>query len=311
MCRAEELLTLSLYSLLPFVHPSDQISQSLFMTNFVIQRKPRQARYFTEDLGNDVGLDMVLIPGGEFWMGSLESEEGHHPNESPRHRVKVPTFLLGRYPVTQAQWKQIAQGTPQANLKLEPNPSHFKGLKHPVEQVNWHEAVEFCSRLSTKTHRTYRLPSEAEWEYACRGETDTPFHFGKTMNTDVSNYRGQDWKMGETRYPGVYGAGPRGEYRAKTIPVDYFNASNRFGLCDMHGNVWEWCQDTWHETYKGAPTDGSAWMDKNETYFRILRGGSWLSRPGFCRSANRVRTGTGECDYDLGFRVVCAVPRLL
>jgi formylglycine-generating enzyme required for sulfatase activity len=281
------------------------------MTNFVIQRNPRQARYFTEDLGNNIGLDMVLIPGGEFWMGSLESEESHRSSESPRHRVKVLTFLMGRYPVTQAQWQQIAQGTPQISRKLKPSLSHFKGQKLPVEQVSWHEAVEFCSRLSAKTHRTYRLPSEAEWEYACRGETETPFHFGETINTDVANYRGQDLELGETTYRGAYGAGPYGEYREQTTPVDYFNAPNRFGLCDMHGNVWEWCQDTWHETYEGAPTDGSAWINKNDNDYRILRGGSWGINPEFCRCAYRDRYVAGERTYDSGFRVVCAVPRLL
>ncbi|NEO21280.1 MAG: formylglycine-generating enzyme family protein, partial [Moorea sp. SIO4A5] len=126
---------------------------------------------------------MVAIPEGSFIMGSPETEEGHTNDESPQHRVTVTSFFMGKYPVTQAQWQAVA-ALPQVNRELEPDPSHFKGKNRPVEQVSWYDAVEFCERLSQYTKRPYRLPSEAEWEYACRAGTTTPFHFGETITTD-------------------------------------------------------------------------------------------------------------------------------
>ncbi|MGB8698152.1 MAG: formylglycine-generating enzyme family protein, partial [Thermosynechococcaceae cyanobacterium] len=276
------------------------------------QSQSGSAQFFAEDLGNGVTLKMVSIPSGPFMMGSPDTEARRRDCEGPQHQVTVSEFFMGKYPVTQAQWKAVA-ALPKVKQDLNPDPAHFKGADHPVETVSWYDAIEFCERLSLQTERQYRLPSEAEWEYACRAGTTTPFNFGDTINTDVANYRGQDREYQGTTYPGAYGDGPYGKFRQKTTPVDYFNyfnAANRFGLCDLHGNVWEWCQDTPHDSYEGAPTDGSAWID-NDNDFRILRGGSWIYVPAYCRSANRVRYGPSAQYYDIGFRVVCAVPSLL
>lgn len=228
----------------------------------ITNRHLGEAKYFVEDLGNGVTLEMVQIPGGTFKMGSPEGEVGRWKNESPLHQVTVPGFFMGRYEVTQAQYQAI-MGT---------NPSSFKGEKLPVERVSWDDAVEFCQKLSQKTGRTYRLPSEAEWEYACRAGTTTPFYFGETITTDLANYRGTDWDYRGTVYSGNYGQGPKGTYRQKTTPVGSF-PPNAFGLYDMHGNVLERCQDDEHYNYNGAPTDGRAWVNDNPDN-KLLRGGS-------------------------------------
>jgi formylglycine-generating enzyme required for sulfatase activity len=201
--------------------------------------------------------------------------------------------------------------------ELKPNPSWFQNrdgqgearlLKgetstddRPVERVSWHDAMEFCRRLSQRTGRRYSLPSEAQWEYACRAGTSTPFHFGETMTTELANYDGNY----------TYANGPKGEYRQQTTPVGMFPA-NAWGLQDMHGNVWEWCLDHWHGTYEGAPVDGSAWLDdeglnaaKDSKKERLLRGGSWLDFPRSCRSAYRLHFQPDNANYDVGFRVVC------
>jgi formylglycine-generating enzyme required for sulfatase activity len=219
---------------------------------------------------------------------------------------------MGRYPVTQAQWRAVA-AMPQQNQALELDPSHFKGDRHPVESVSWYDAVEFCDRLSRLgenritlfTNRQYRLPTEAEWEYACRAGTATPFHFGETITTDLANYRGNDEKYG------AYGPGHLGEYREETTPVGHFEGANSFGLYDMHGNVLEWCQDHWHDNYEGAPTDGSAWLTENEQASRVLRGGSWTFNPRNYRSAFRYSSAPALIYSYLGFRVVCSAPRTL
>ncbi len=253
----------------------------------IIQRQPRIARYFIEDLGNGVNLEMAAIPGGIFMMGSRKNELKRRDNESPQHPVTVPSFFIGKYPVTQAQYQAI-MGT---------NPSYFKGSNRPVEQVSWYDAGIFCQKLSQRTGKTYRLPSEAEWEYACRAGTTTPFHFGKTITTDLANYDGCY----------TYGQGPKGVSRKETREVGSFGVANNFGLYDMHGNVWEWCQDHWHRNYKGAPTDGSASLgiEKN-TSRRLLRGGSWDYRPGICRSAYRYVYNLAFYNVSIGFRVVCS-----
>jgi formylglycine-generating enzyme required for sulfatase activity len=166
-----------------------------------------------------------------------------------------------------------------------------------VEQVAWREAVEFCHRLSQHTGKLYRLPSEAEWEYACRAGSTTPFYFGKTITPELANYNGN--------YSYGYGPGPKGEYRAQTAPVGHFGV-NPWGLADMHGSVFEWCEDHWHPSYDGAPRDGSAWVTGGNDRYRLVRGGSWFSHPVFCRSAVRSRRDPDLRDNTLGFRVVCA-----
>jgi formylglycine-generating enzyme required for sulfatase activity len=149
------------------------------------------------------------------------------------------------------------------------------------------------------------LPSEAEWEYACRAGTETPFYFGETITTDLANYRGTDWEYQGKVYPGNYGTGPKGEFREQMTTVGNF-PSNSFGLYDMHGNVWEWCADHWHDNYDDAPTDGSAWLTEDKDDSRLLRGGSWDYFPGNCRSAFRGNYSPGVQSHSVGFRVACS-----
>ncbi|MFM6038176.1 MAG: SUMF1/EgtB/PvdO family nonheme iron enzyme, partial [Sphaerospermopsis kisseleviana] len=247
----------------------------------IIDRSNASARYYEEDLGNGVILEMVEIPGGTFMMGSPESEEGSDDSERPQHQVTIPSFFIGKYQLTQAQYQAI----------IGSNPSGFKGDKRPVENVSWNEAVKFCERLSEKTGKTYRLPSEAEWEYACRAGTTTPFYFGESITPDLVNYDGN--------HP--YSSAPKGIYREQTTDVGSF-PPNAFGLYDMHGNVWEWCLDDWVDNYNNAPTDGSAVTSKTES--NRLRGGSWFFVARLCRSAYRVSYTRGGRGGDLGFRVV-------
>jgi formylglycine-generating enzyme required for sulfatase activity len=251
---------------------------------------------FVEDLGNGVILEMAAIPGGTFIMGSPPEELGHRDNESPQHQVTVQPFFMGKYQVTQAQWRFVAQ-LAQVNRELEQDPSNFKGDNRPVEQVSWYDAVEFCDRLSNHTKEQYRLPSEAEWEYTCRAGTTTPFYCGETISTDLANYDGNY----------TYGGGAKGVYRKETTEVGRFGVANNFGLYDMHGNVWEWCQDDWHNDYEGAPTDGSAWLNNEEdNNGKLLRGGSWYYYPEPCRSASRNYDLLDYYTYYIGFRVVCS-----
>jgi formylglycine-generating enzyme required for sulfatase activity len=241
---------------------------------------------------------MILVRGDNFLMGSPETEEERRENEK-QHPVNVKSFFLGRYPVTQAQWRIVAETYAKVNIELNPDPSNFKGDKRPVEQVSWYEAQEYCDRLAKETKRPYRLPTEAEWEYACRAGTTTPFYFGNTISTELVNYDGNY----------TYANGVKGEYREETTPVDHFDIANAWGLCDMHGNVYEWCQD--HSgSYEDTPKDGSAWLTDNSDASRVTRGGSWQYNPRFCRSACRYGNGPDGRTYRLGFRVSCSAPGL-
>jgi formylglycine-generating enzyme required for sulfatase activity len=242
---------------------------------------------------------MISIPGGSFVMGAPSSEQESTSDERPQHVVTVKPFLMGKYPVTQKQWRVVATFG-QVIRELDPDPSEFKGDNLPVECISWDDANEFCARLTRKTKRDYRLPSEAEWEYAYRAGTTTPFHVGETITTDLVNYDGNY----------SYGDAPKGKYRERTTPVGNF-LPNQFGLCDMHGNVWEWCADHWHSNYEGAPTDGSAWLSDKESSYRVWRGGSWLHTPPYCRSAFRFYLPRGDRNDYLGFRVSCSAARTL
>jgi formylglycine-generating enzyme required for sulfatase activity len=249
----------------------------------ITNRRNASAKYFTEDLGNGVTLDMVEIPGGTFIMGSPESEAQRRSNEGPQHQVTVPSFYMGKYELTQAQYEAI-MGT---------NPSEFKGDNRPVEKVSWNGAVEFCQKLSQKTGRNYRLPSEAEWEYACRAGTTTPFYFGESITPELVNYDGN--------YP--YASAFKGQDRSQTTDVGTF-PPNAFGLYDMHGNVWEWCQDDYQKNYINAPTDGSAWNSRSSSNLKLLRGGSWVNDAWYCRSADRYGDLRDDRLNYYGFRVV-------
>ena len=255
----------------------------------ITNRRQGEVGVFTENIGNGVTLDTIAIPGGSFVMGSPTSEAERRDNEGPQRTVNISPFFMGKYPVTQEQYQAV----------MGKNPSHFKGVFKsnqllPVDNVTWHKIVEFCYKLSLKTGKSYRLPSEAEWEYACRAGTTTPFYFGETITPDLVNYDGN--------YP--YGAAPKGLDRKQTTDVGSF-LPNAFGLYDMHGNVWEWCSDKWHDNYNGAPTDGSPWetgTDKN----RVLRGGSCSDNAVYCRSALRVSSLEGLRWWPWGFRVALA-----
>ncbi|MEA5489063.1 MULTISPECIES: caspase, EACC1-associated type [Pseudanabaena] len=258
------------------------------------------------DLGNGVNLDLVRIPAGGFMMGMPASErkialenakkynwtglEEYLDWSTPQHEVKVPAFLLGKYAVTNAQWKAIMGTKPSESSDVK-----FQGENQPVIKVSWDDAKEFCKKLSEKIKKNVRLPSEAEWEYACRAGTTTAFHFGETITPELVNYDGN--------YP--YGDAPKGEYREKTVDVQSFSP-NAWGLYQMHGNVWEWCEDIWHENYNGAPTDGSVWLTGGEQNKRALRGGSWDGNAFICRSAYRSGVNADYSDFNIGFRVVVA-----
>ncbi|MFB2834740.1 formylglycine-generating enzyme family protein [Floridanema evergladense] len=259
-----------------------------------IDRTRQQAQFFTEELENEEILEMVAIPDGTFLMGSPNHEPKSLETEKPQHSVRIKPFFMGKFPITQAQWRTVA-GFPKVKIDLNPDPSKFKGANLPVELVSWYEAVEFCERLSQKTGRNYRLPSEAEWEYACRAGTTTPFHFGDTISPDLANYNGNQ----------TYASSRKGVYREQTTEVGSF-PPNAFGVYDMQGNVWEWCADHWQENYGKAPNDGSAWLSRDEGARRLLRGGSWLNAPDRCRSAYRFLNQPSVRNGSIGFRVVCA-----
>ncbi len=274
-----------------------------------IERKKGQANQYIEDLGNGIKLEMVEIPAGTFLMGTSEKETEQEIIEikrywnekdarkwiayqTPQHQVNAPTFCIGKYPVTQKQYQAI----------IGNNPSSFKDDNLPVEQISWHDAVEFCKKLSEKIGKKYRLPSEAEWEYACRAGTTTPFAFGQTITPHIVNYDGN--------YP--YGQAPKGEHRSKTTSVGSLGIANAFGVYDMHGNVWEWCQDIWHDNYKNAPTDGSTWEDDSgNNAYRILRGGSWYGNANDCRSASRDWLAPDSSYGNNGFRVVLDIQNIV
>jgi formylglycine-generating enzyme required for sulfatase activity len=279
----------------------------------IIQTAEKIAQSQEEKLAPNVVLEMVLIPGGSFIMGSPETEVGRNwyqvwdqsldgcNIEGPQHEVKVSDFWISKYPVTQSQWLAVAD-LPQIDISLNPNPAHFKGDDHPVEQVSWYDAMEFCRRLSRHTQQLYRLPTEAEWEYSCRAGTVTPFNVGPTITADLANYAPIEGEHDGFQWSGTYLNEPKGLYRQQTTEVGIFPA-NAFGLYDMHGNVWEWCWDDWHPTYEGSPTDGSAWLSPDVDK-KILRGGSWFFFPDLCRSAFRNRRTPDTRLNRTGFRLV-------
>ncbi|WP_013323743.1 formylglycine-generating enzyme family protein [Gloeothece verrucosa] len=262
----------------------------------IISRPQKQAQYFLENLSQGIALEMIVIPSGTFLMGAAEGEKSSYTDsDKPQHSVSVNSFYIGKYPITQAQWRVIAS-LPKIERDLNPDPSHFKGDDLPVERVSWYEAQEFCARLTQYSGKKYQLPSEAQWEYACRGGTTTPFYFGPTITGQVANYLASE---------GPYAVEATGEFRKSTTRVGSFPPNN-FGLYDLHGGVYEWCADPWHKNYDGAPTDDSVWLSDNakDNRYRILRGGGWATEARQCRSAQRTRFGPDNKYSTIGFRVV-------
>jgi formylglycine-generating enzyme required for sulfatase activity len=293
-------------------------------TGRIVKRSKKTARSHLVDLGGGVWLELVAIPGGQFQMGSPATELERLDSEGPVRTVTVPPLLVSRYPVTVEQWRRVAGSFPAVlNPQLNADPSKWKDATGPVERVNWFDAMEFCARLSKATNRLYRLPTEAEWEYACRAGTQTPFAFGETLTPELANYDGDS----------TYADGPKGEYRNRTIAVGQF-PPNRFGLQDMHGNVWEWCMDDWHDSYANAPSRSEArFRNENHSHvfnsatklnnyqerffqemvkvdnIKLLRGGSWDFNLRNCRSAVRYDFSPDNRSYNVDFRVCCAVAR--
>jgi len=279
---------------------------------------------FTQTLGSGVALDMVSIPSGGFTMGSPLDEPERQPNEGPQHHVTLAGFFIGAFPVTQSQWSAVVLAHPdKVRQDLEPSPAFFRGVDLPVESITWSQAEEFCLRLTAVTGRAYRLPSEAEWEYACRAGTTGPFNCGPTITSELANYCGtggavcgfsDNTNVGSNIYNGVtyasgaYGEGPVGVFRGTTTRPGTF-PPNRFGLYDMHGNVWEYCLDKWADSYADAPADGGAFLFGSRDSARILRGGSWSHNPAICRSAYRDSIAPSNPGWQgrIGFRVVCTL----
>jgi len=260
------------------------------------------AKELTLDLGGEVTMKLVLVPAGKFMMGSTQDQQdaakkelakagipdADLSDEGPQREVTISKpFYLGVYEVTQAQYEQI----------MGKNPSNFKDAKNPVETVSWDEAVEFCKKLSEKTGKKVHLPTEAQWEYACRAGSKTMFSFGDDV-AELHKYGNYCDKSNTLGVPWQDKAHDDGH--DKTAPVGSFKA-NAFGLYDMHGNVWEWCADGYQDSYKGledkdppGPKDGT---------LRVLRGGGWFGTPVFCRSANRIRNVPGFRFSLIGLRV--------
>ncbi len=244
---------------------------------------------------------MVALPPGRLLMGSPATEKrwpGYDGREEPRHVVRLDAFEIGVHPVTVDAFAEFIadRGHDMGDSARWLNPGFTPAGNHPVTRVSWHDGKAYIDWLNGKIPDArpgaFRLPTEAEWEYACRAGTDTPFSFGETLSTDQANFDGNY----------VYGSGKKsGVYLKRTTPVGKFPA-NAFGLHDMHGNVWEWCEDTWHDDYKGATSDGSAWVSGN-TWRRVLRGGSWVDGPGDCRSACRSGYGASVRGISVGFRL--------
>ena len=251
------------------------------------QSEPQTRRYLSKNTDLQAIVDNdVLIHGGSFLMGSPKDEQGRHDDEGPQHQVRVPSFYLGRYPVTRGEYARFARamGNSINDKWRDPGFDFEQNDQHPVVNVSWEDARTYIAWLIRETGLPYRLPSEAEWEYACRAGTSTRFWWGD-----------------DSGYQLAHAYANFGDNFKGTNAVDHFKA-NPWGLYDMHGNVWEWTQDCWNDSYKGAPNDGSAWLS-DDCDQRVLRGGSWLSSPNFLRSASRLRYSTGNRGNGIGFRL--------
>ena len=264
-----------------------------------VEKKPKE---LSVDLGGGVKLEFVLIPAGEFMMGSPKSEG--ISDERPQHRVRISKpFYMGIYEVTQAEYQKVMRKNPSWFSSTGRGKERVSGVdtsRFPVERVSWNDAVEFCRKLSVlpaekAAGRSYRLPTEAEWEYACRAGTTTPFHFGDSLNGKEANCDGTN----------PYGTGTKGSYLQRTTTVGCYRP-NAFGLYDMHGNVGEWCQDRYSkEYYANSPLADPRGFAAG--FARVLRGGSWSGSAFVCRSASRYRNSPDDPRYFIGFRVAKTV----
>ncbi|MEB3174183.1 MAG: formylglycine-generating enzyme family protein [Cyanobacteriota bacterium] len=273
----------------------------------VLKRETRQRPGLILPLGEGVELTLLLIPAGQGLLGAPPEEEGFQKKQGPQTQITVSAFALGQYPVTQRQWQAVC-ALPKVKESLDPDCANFSGAERPVEQVTWRQAAEFCQRLARHLDLPLRLPTEGEWEYACRGGTSTPFHFGPTITTDLANYSGVDWEyQGQICNRGAYGQGPLGVDRRETTPADYFQICNPLGLGDLHGNVREWCADPWHPNYLHRPPAGEVWPSAEAAPDRVVRGGSWNRGPQHCRSASRGHFPEETALYDLGFRLALTI----
>jgi formylglycine-generating enzyme required for sulfatase activity len=272
-----------------------------------VSQSKHQATLYVENLGNEVNLELVEIKSGKCQIGissreieiieQTTNQKNLIPLELPRQEITVPPFFIGKCEITQAQWRIVA-GYPKVENDLEPIPLGIqKGMDNlPITNLDRVDAEEFCKRLSKRTGKKYRLPTENEWEYACRAGTQTPFAFGETITTKLGNFAGD--------YP--YGQTPKGENRGQLVPVDSLGLANAFGLYDMHGNVFEWCSENWKPNRLNEPAP---------QYIRplgVIRGGSFRTGAVGCRSSSRFMkisimsdTRAKELEYgDIGFRVV-------
>ncbi len=236
----------------------------------------------------DACPQMVKVPGGTFMMGSPEGEAKRQDYEGPRHRVKVGRFAIGRYEVTFAEWDACHAA---GGCKYRPKDSGWGRGRRPVSYVSWKDAKQYVAWLSAKTGKRYRLPSEAEWEYAARAGTRTRYWWGDAVGENNANCKGCGSRWGKT----------------KTAPVGSFKP-NKFGLHDMLGNVWEWVEDCWHRTFKGAPSTGKPWVADGKCDRRVLRGGSWGYYAKYARSASRAFRPTYNRVSLHGFRVARTLP---
>ena len=261
---------------------------------------PRPPSPTKEITSKSTGMKLTLIPAGTFTMGSPTGEAERSTDEGPTHTVRITQpFYMGVYEVTQAEYESVMGTNPSSFSKTGDGKSKVSGMdtgKFPVENVSWEDAQEFCRKLSVKDGQTYRLPTEAEWEYACRANTTTPFHFGSTLNGDKANVDGT----------APYGTTTKGKYLQRVTTVGAY-AKNDFGLYDMNGNVWEWCEDVYDESAYGkrSGTTSDPKVTSGSTS-RVLRGGSWNDNARDTRSAFRVRNAPDNRAIDLGFRVVFA-----
>jgi formylglycine-generating enzyme required for sulfatase activity len=268
----------------------------------------RSGFYFIERLEEGIpALELVSIPGGSFMMGGSEEDpdsfrkqptsqikkDEPEEREYPSHLVSLKPFYISRYPITHSQWTAVKK-YPQIDREIASDPFHFVGRNCPADHVSWDDAQEFCKRLSARTGKYYSLPSEAQWEYACRAGSETAFHYGKNTNLHLFNCRsgcttinGKDCLL-----------------LGRTSEVDIFPANN-FGLHDMHGNVWEWCEDDWHSNYDNAPKDGTAWVEEDRDDKRVIRGGCWDQEAERCRSSYRAYIDLFKPRAYTGFRVCC------